>query len=185
MIKISKRVKAVQELNKKGKLVKNLPYRLEDTGMTVNNVRIQRPVVDYTLPSGSIIKLLGDPRHDKKSADSDGMVDLVIDENNPDNYFIDFEINRLTGNLPQDFYISNNQSQQAQNQYQQTNMSYQNSQQNYPQQNVQQPYSQQGYPSQQNQQYPQYGTQQGYPQQNMNVSYNQSPYNYNDINRPL
>lgn len=185
MIKISKRVKAVQELNKKGKLVKNLPYRLEDTGMTVNNVRIQRPVVDYTLPSGSIIKLLGDPRHDKKSADSDGMVDLVIDENNPDNYFIDFEINRLTGNLPQDFYISNNQSQQTQNQYQQTNMSYQNSQQNYPQQNVQQPYSQQGYPSQQNQQYPQYGTQQGYPQQNMNDSYNQSPYNYNDINRPL
>ena len=32
------------------------------------------------------------------------MVDLVIDESNPSNYFIDFEINRLSGNQSTDYY---------------------------------------------------------------------------------
>ncbi len=110
MRKISKRVKLINELNQRGKLIKNLPYHLENTGMSVNNVQIQRPVIEYTLASGSTITLYGDPRHDRKIADSDGMVDLVIDESNPDNYFIDFEINRLTGNLPSDYFnnMSNN-----------------------------------------------------------------------------
>lgn len=108
MRKISKRIVIIKELNQKGKLVKNLPYRLEDTGTVVNNVPIQRLVVDYTLPSGSVISLYGDPRYDKKATDADGMVDLVIDEANPDNYFIDFEINRLAGNQPTDYYNNPN-----------------------------------------------------------------------------
>ena len=112
MRKISKRTKLINELNQKGKLVKNLPYHLEDTGMAVNGVQIKRPVVDYTLPSGSVITLYGDPRHDRKTSDADGMVDLVIDEKNPDNYFIDFEINRLTGNLATDYYTNGQNSLQ-------------------------------------------------------------------------
>ncbi len=122
MKKIDKRVKTIQELNKTGKLVKKLPYRLVDTGMTVNNVRIKKPVIDYILPSGTVIQLDGDARHDRKSFDADGMVDLVIDESNPNNYFIDFEINRITGNLPTDYYnggstIINNQNMNQSNQY--------------------------------------------------------------------
>lgn len=104
VIKINKRIKLIGELNQKGKLVKNLKYHLENTGVVVNNVPIQKPVVDYILPSGSVIRLEGDPRNDRKHVDSDGFVDLVIDESDPNNYFIDFEINRLTGNLPSDFY---------------------------------------------------------------------------------
>ena len=107
IIKVNKRIKLINNLNTTGKLVKNLPYRLENTGMSVNGIQIQRPVVDYTLPSGTTINLQGDPRHDKKVADKDGMVDLVIDEANPNNYFIDFEINRLSGNLPTDYYTNN------------------------------------------------------------------------------
>lgn len=127
MRKISKRIKLINELNSKGKLIKNLPYRLENTGMSVNNIPIQRPVVDYTLASGSTITLYGDPRHDHKSTDADGMVDLVIDESNPDNYFIDFEINRLTGNLPSDYFtgMTNNEFQ-SNNAYYQTNTQYPN-----------------------------------------------------------
>ena len=106
IIKVNKRIKLINELNTTGKLVKNLPYRLENTGMSINGVQIQRPVVDYTLPSGTTITLQGDPRHDKKVADKDGMVDLIIDEANPNNYFIDFEINRLSGNLPTDYYTN-------------------------------------------------------------------------------
>lgn len=109
--KINKRIKAIKELNRKGKLVKNLQYRLENTGMEVNGVKIQRPVVDYTLSSGSSITLYGDPRHDRKMADADEMVDLVIDETNPHNYFIDFEINRISGNLEKDYFKSYNQEQ--------------------------------------------------------------------------
>lgn len=126
--KINKRVRKIQELNQKGKLIKNLPYHLENTGMSVNGVSIQRPVVDYVLPSGMTIPLYGDPRHDGKIFDADGMVDLVIDENNPDNYFIDFNINRLTGNLPTDYF--NTSSNLAQNNlndiYQQQNQKQQN-----------------------------------------------------------
>ena len=106
IIKVNKRIKLINELNTTGKLVKNLPYRLENTGMSVNGIQIQKPVVDYTLPSGTTITLQGDPRHDKKVADKDGMVDLIIDEANPNNYFIDFEINRLSGNLPTDYYTN-------------------------------------------------------------------------------
>lgn len=50
------------------------------------------------------VKLKGDPRHDRKLIDTDGMVDLVIYESNPSNYFIDFEINRLSGNQSTDYY---------------------------------------------------------------------------------
>jgi len=104
---INKKIKIINELNKKGKLVKNLPYRLENTGMTLNNRRIKRLVVDYKLSTGTVITLYGDARHDRKHYDEDGMVDLLIDESNPENFYIDFEINRLTGNLSQDYYQQN------------------------------------------------------------------------------
>ncbi len=115
MLKINKRLKAVEELKQHGKLVKNLPYRMEATGTSVsstsnfgfmrvsNNSPLLRPVVDYTLSNGSTVTLYGDARYDRRTFDADGMVDLVIDENNLDNYFIDFEINRIGGNLPSDY----------------------------------------------------------------------------------
>lgn len=111
---IFRRLKAVKQLNKTGKLVKGLPYDLEHSGLVIMGHAIMRPVVDYTLSSGSVITLIGDARHDRKSYDADGKVDLVIDENNPNNYFIDFEINRLSGNLPQDYsnYSQENNSNQ-------------------------------------------------------------------------
>lgn len=102
--KVNKRVKAIIQLNSTGKLVKNLPYRMEATNTVVNGVPLQRPVVDYALPSGSVVQLYGDARTDKKLYDADGFVDLVIDEVNIENYYIDFEINRLTGNLDSDYY---------------------------------------------------------------------------------
>lgn len=113
--KVNKRIKTILELNNKGKLIKNLPYRLENTGTVINDVPIQKPVVDYTLSTGTQITLYGDPRNDKKQYDADGMVDLLIDESNPDNYYIDFEINRLSGNLPQDYYQQASINQNIQN----------------------------------------------------------------------
>lgn len=107
--RINKRVKKIEKLNQTGKLVKNLPYHLEETKISVNNVPILRPVVNYTLSSGTTIILYGDPRYDRKKGDEDGMIDLVIDEKNPDNYFLDYSINRIGGNLVTDYY--NNQQE--------------------------------------------------------------------------
>ena len=117
--KVFKRLSDVKYLNKHGKLVKNLPYRLENSGITVNNIRIKRPIICYILPSGNVVVLHGDPRFDRKLRDADGCVDLVIDENNPTKYFIDFEINRKSGNLSQDFC-----NQEMYRQYFQNNHNY-------------------------------------------------------------
>lgn len=108
IIKISKRLRLINKLNMNGKLIKNLPYHLDNTKIYVNDKPIQQIVVEYTSPSGDVITLYGGPRHDGKSSVNDGLVDLVIDETNPKNYFIDFEINRLTGNLPMDYYNDTN-----------------------------------------------------------------------------
>ncbi len=96
-------LKRIAILNKSGKLVKNIPYKIEDANMVVNGVQGIRIVIDYALPNGSMVTLKGDPRYDGMISDN-GTVDLVIDENNPDIYYIDFEINRISGNRPEDFF---------------------------------------------------------------------------------
>lgn len=110
IIKINKRIKVILMLNKKGKLIKNIPYKMEETGISVNNVPILRMVIDYTLPSGEEVILYGDPIYDSKNINNDELVNLLIYEDNPKNYFIDFEINRLSGNLPEDYFDNNNQA---------------------------------------------------------------------------
>ena len=86
------RIKKIKYLAKYGTLFKGLNYELQYTGMVINNKQILAPVVNFTLPNGSTIKLVGDARHDGKMYDQDGLVDLLIDLNDPKNYYIDFEI---------------------------------------------------------------------------------------------
>lgn len=117
LLSINKRLKKVKALNETGKLVKGLPYRMVPTGTSVNDIPILKPVIDYEMPDGKIIELHGDGRFDKKHSDEDGLVDLVIDEMNPDNYFIDFEINRIGGNRSSDYYTKPNQTEQQKDPY--------------------------------------------------------------------
>lgn len=105
--KVNKRIKVVKHLNEHGTLVKGIPYHLEETNMTVNDTPVLKPVVNYQLPNGDYIRLEGDPRHDFKERDEDGLVDMLIDEENPKLYFIDLEINRYTGNVSSDYYTEN------------------------------------------------------------------------------
>lgn len=90
--KSRKQVAKMKKLAVNGTLIRDLEYRLVPTGYTVNSRRIMAIEVDYELPSGSVITLIGEPRFDRKSHDSDGFVDLLIDLNDPDNYYIDFNI---------------------------------------------------------------------------------------------
>lgn len=100
--KINKKIKMIQELNFKGTLIKNIPYHFENSNITLNGIRIQKPAAYYTLPNGLEVTLYGEPRFDKK-VDSD-TIDLLIDLENPNNYFIDYEINRTLGNTSSDYY---------------------------------------------------------------------------------
>ncbi len=115
IVSVNKRIKFFEELDKNGKLVKNLPYRLEDTGQTFNNVPQMRIIVNYQLPDGNIVRLIGSASGNEIAKNKDGLVDLVIDENNPDNYYIDFNINRLGGNLPTDYYDNSGGKENLQN----------------------------------------------------------------------
>lgn len=92
IINVKKRIVKVKELAKNGTLTKGIAYRLVGTGTKVNGRRIMALQIDYTLPSGKVITLTSDPRYDMKNSDEDGLVDLLIDMDNPDNYYIDFNI---------------------------------------------------------------------------------------------
>lgn len=93
LVKISDRLKKIKKLTQNGKLIKGLPYTMESTGMEMGGRAIMAPTVKYTLANGTILNLRGDPRFDHKQIDTDGLVDLVIDENDLNNYYIDFDIN--------------------------------------------------------------------------------------------
>lgn len=103
---IFKRMQLVKRLNQCGKLYKNIPYTLKPSGMSVNGVEIMKPVVEFKLPNGQLVTLSGDARHDRVHGDEDGYIDLVIDPDNYNNYFLDYNINRLEGNRSDDFYKS-------------------------------------------------------------------------------
>lgn len=101
---VNKRLKIVKILINKGKLVKNIPYYLELTKETSSIGKVFKPVVNYVLSTGKAVTLYGDSRHDGQLNDEDGLIDLVIDEENPNIYFLDYEINRIGGNKPSDYY---------------------------------------------------------------------------------
>ncbi|HPF82553.1 MAG TPA: hypothetical protein PLV83_00055 [Bacilli bacterium] len=94
MLKVFKRVKNAKYLATNGQLIKNLPYQMENTNLSNNGGSLLAIGVDYKLETGSIIHLVGEPRFDRKQTDEDGLVDLLIDPKNPNNYYIDFNIER-------------------------------------------------------------------------------------------
>ena len=104
IVKIVKTIIRLKKLNKVGVLYKNLPYVLERTNTKLGGVRLRKPVVDFELPGGVMTKLEGDTRRDIKRIEKEGFIDLLIDPNNPNNYYIEFNINRIEGNKPEDFY---------------------------------------------------------------------------------
>lgn len=94
MSEVKKRIEKTKWLAQNGTLIKGLKYQLVPTGSKVKGKRIMAIQVDYELPSGSIVKLTGDPRYDSKLFDEDGLVDLLIDLNDTNNYYIDFNISQ-------------------------------------------------------------------------------------------
>lgn len=100
--KINKLYKNIEILNNKGKLIKGLPFRVEYRKHLGKKYPII--VIDYKKRDGSVITLKSDIRVDGISKTKDNLADLVIDEDDNNIYFIDFDINRVSGNLPTDYY---------------------------------------------------------------------------------
>lgn len=92
ILNVRKKVKKAKYLSEYGQLIKNLPYRMVNSNVTINNRRLLAIEIDYTLPDGTTKKLVGNPRYDHKTSDEDNLVDLLIDPNDPNNYYIDFNI---------------------------------------------------------------------------------------------
>lgn len=95
--KVDEKNKRYDILERSGSLVKGLPYHMVSTGASINDCPVMAIAVDFQLESGSVVKLISDGRFDRKHADKDGLVDVLIDPNDPNNYFIDFEINEYDG----------------------------------------------------------------------------------------
>ena len=90
--KVKEKNKMYDYLELHGKLVKGLKYQMMPTGKSENNIPIYMIVADYELENGSVIKLFGDSRFDRKFVDEDGLVDAIIDPENPQNCYLDFNI---------------------------------------------------------------------------------------------
>ena len=88
--KVKEKNKMYDYLEVHGKLVKGLKYQMQPTGKRVNDRPIYMIVAKYKLESGSVVELHGDAEFDGKFADEDGLVDALIDPNNPENHYLDF-----------------------------------------------------------------------------------------------
>ena len=74
-------------------LVKNLKYEIEPIDKKINdNQTVYIIKVTYEFEKGKTKCFKSEPKYLTALGSADGTVDLLIDPNDSDNYFIDFEI---------------------------------------------------------------------------------------------
>ena len=104
VIQINKKIRDVKYLCKHGKLIKNLEFQMVGgkTKWYTNNykyyddvIRSKCPVVNYTLSDGTVKTYYGIDRFDFQEYQNRKSIDLLIDEKNPDIYYLDFDIKEL------------------------------------------------------------------------------------------
>ena len=94
-IKISnKKLNKAKWLAKNGTLIEKLPYKVVFSGLTCNDVPIDTMSVEYKVPGFGILTFNGDYIYDNNEFSKHDTVDLLIDLNDPTNYYVDFEINK-------------------------------------------------------------------------------------------
>jgi hypothetical protein len=88
-IKLRKKLKKIHHLEQHGVLIKDAPYKMVPSDRVVGGVSIQKVAIDCTLPSGEKTTLYGDW---ELNEGANGKVDLLIDPNNPNNYYVDLNV---------------------------------------------------------------------------------------------
>ena len=96
-----KKYKKLKYLNENGKLVKCLVYKITSQD-DHQGILTQKINITYVSKEHGELKLVG--YRNNEEHESDGYADIIIDEKNPKNYIIKFEINRKEGNRKEDYY---------------------------------------------------------------------------------
>lgn len=87
-----KDIRKLNYLEKKGKLIKNFIYKIEE--LEIKRRKFIKVIgIDYKLDNGEIIHLISDLP--KKKIDVLGYIDLLIDENNLNNFYMDFNLKNI------------------------------------------------------------------------------------------
>lgn len=86
-IKICKRMKKIKELSNLGTLYRGVEYRLKKSNLTINGRKIPYMEVNH---NGLVLKSA--PLFKNNDIPETGVCDLLIDENDPRNYYIGFDI---------------------------------------------------------------------------------------------
>ncbi len=113
MITKIKEIKRVKKLSMDAILIKRVPYKKKVSSVYTNSPILF--ILNYLFPNKIVtnsIFINGQRYELNKNFDilrtyttpKDGFIDVLIDENNTNNYYIDFEINRISGNLDSDYY---------------------------------------------------------------------------------
>lgn len=93
LIKALKRVKNLSYLSKNGHLIKALPSETNPANIVLNGVQGIHIIVEHILPNGEYKKFVSKPIFDYTKQDEEkGTADLLIDPNNSEIYYIDFNI---------------------------------------------------------------------------------------------
>ena len=87
-----KDIKKLNHLERNGILIKNAIYKIEEVEIKKRKF-IKVIGVDYKLDNGEIIHLISDLP--KKKIDILGYIDLLIDENNLNNFYMDFNLKNI------------------------------------------------------------------------------------------
>lgn len=85
-------IKKIDYLKQHGTLIKGLDYKVKNSNIEVNGNNVPILVVTYESKSGKTMSLESEPKYNGILNNEDGTVDLLIDENDYSNYYIDFEI---------------------------------------------------------------------------------------------
>ncbi len=113
MISKIKEIKRVKKLSMDAILIKRVPYKKKVSSVYTNSPILF--ILNYLFPNKIVtnsIFINGQRYELNKNFDilrtyttpKEGFIDVLIDENNTNNYYIDFEINRISGNLDSDYY---------------------------------------------------------------------------------
>lgn len=116
LVKI-KEIKKVKKLSMDAVLIKRVPYKKKISSVYTNSPILfifnclfpNKINTNYVFINGQKYKFVKYFNIFRTfTAPKEGFIDVLIDENNPKNYYVDFDINRISGNLESDYYNNNN-----------------------------------------------------------------------------
>lgn len=117
MISKIKEIKRVKKLSMDAILIKRVPYKKKVSSVYTNSPILF--ILNYLFPNKINIDnvfIKGQKYKFVKyfnifrtyTTPKEGFIDVLIDKSSPNRYYIDFDINRISGNLESDYYNNNN-----------------------------------------------------------------------------